>query len=60
MHGGRDGRYRYRGALKAYGLGWNTRVMNERLEGYRHNSPWRGGLLASPWMLTHDGLRPSA
>lgn len=33
---------------KATALGWNTRVMEERLAGYRTGRPWSGELLALP------------
>jgi TPR repeat protein len=32
---------------KAYALGWNTHVMRERLDAYRHGRAWRGDLLGS-------------
>jgi hypothetical protein len=32
---------------KAYALGWNTHVMSEQLDAYRHDRAWRGELLAS-------------
>jgi TPR repeat protein len=33
---------------KAQSLGWNTRVMTQRLAAYRDGRPWRGDLLALP------------
>jgi TPR repeat protein len=32
---------------KASALGWNTHVMSEQLDAYRHDRAWRGELLAS-------------
>jgi hypothetical protein len=31
---------------KATALGWNTRLMRERLAAYRASHPWRGDLFA--------------
>jgi TPR repeat protein len=33
---------------KAQGLGWDTRVMQERLEAYRAGRAWHGGLFGTP------------
>ncbi|HEY0768061.1 MAG TPA: hypothetical protein VGD47_08905 [Steroidobacteraceae bacterium] len=33
---------------KAVSLGWNTRVMTQRLAAYRRGKPWRGDLFALP------------
>jgi hypothetical protein len=32
---------------KAKGLGWNTRMLSEQLDAYRHDRAWHGDLLAS-------------
>jgi TPR repeat protein len=32
---------------KAKGLGWNTRMLTEQLDAYRHDRAWHGDLLAS-------------
>jgi len=33
---------------KAQSLGWNTRLMTQRLAAYRDGRPWRGDLLTLP------------